>query len=223
MDGGDRIEITVLGGIGDIAAAEWDACAGDGRDAAGRPVHHPPLPRRARGLRARSAPAPAGCRATSSPASGGDTIAVMPLYAKGHSQGEYIFDHNWAHAWETRRRQLLSEAAGRGPLHPGHRPPLPDPPGLRGRGPRRAAPGRADAGAGRSGVSGLHVTFCTARGARLGRGRRPARPHHPAVPLGEPRLPRLRRLPRRPRLAQAQGDPQGARARARPSAATSSR
>ena len=24
----------------------------------------------------------------------------MPLYAKGHSQGEYIFDHNWAHAWE---------------------------------------------------------------------------------------------------------------------------
>ena len=27
-------------------------------------------------------------------------IAVAPLYAKGHSQGEYIFDHNWAHAWE---------------------------------------------------------------------------------------------------------------------------
>ena len=24
----------------------------------------------------------------------------MPLYAKSHSQGEYIFDHNWAHAWE---------------------------------------------------------------------------------------------------------------------------
>ena len=23
-------------------------------------------------------------------------IAVEPLYAKGHSQGEYIFDHNWA-------------------------------------------------------------------------------------------------------------------------------
>ena len=30
----------------------------------------------------------------------GALIAVMPLYAKSHSQGEYIFDHNWAHAWE---------------------------------------------------------------------------------------------------------------------------
>ena len=30
----------------------------------------------------------------------GAPIAVMPLYAKSHSQGEYIFDHNWAHAWE---------------------------------------------------------------------------------------------------------------------------
>lgn len=27
--------------------------------------------------------------------------AVMPLYAKSHSQGEYVFDHNWAHAYET--------------------------------------------------------------------------------------------------------------------------
>ncbi|MEM9351277.1 MAG: peptidogalycan biosysnthesis protein, partial [Pseudomonadota bacterium] len=29
-----------------------------------------------------------------------ETIAVAPLYAKSHSQGEYIFDHNWAHAYE---------------------------------------------------------------------------------------------------------------------------
>ena len=30
----------------------------------------------------------------------GGAIAVAPLYAKAHSQGEYIFDHNWAHAYE---------------------------------------------------------------------------------------------------------------------------
>ena len=30
----------------------------------------------------------------------GRTIGVAPMYAKGHSQGEYIFDHNWAHAYE---------------------------------------------------------------------------------------------------------------------------
>lgn len=31
----------------------------------------------------------------------GEMIAAAPLYAKGHSQGEYIFDHNWAHAFEN--------------------------------------------------------------------------------------------------------------------------
>jgi len=30
----------------------------------------------------------------------GDVAAVMPLYAKSHSQGEYIFDHAWADAYE---------------------------------------------------------------------------------------------------------------------------
>ena len=25
----------------------------------------------------------------------------MPLYLKGHSQGEYIFDHNWAQAFHN--------------------------------------------------------------------------------------------------------------------------
>jgi predicted N-acyltransferase len=30
----------------------------------------------------------------------GRVAAVMPLYAKGHSQGEYVFDHAWAEAYE---------------------------------------------------------------------------------------------------------------------------
>ena len=30
----------------------------------------------------------------------GAVAAVMPLYAKSHSQGEYIFDHAWADAYE---------------------------------------------------------------------------------------------------------------------------
>ncbi len=32
---------------------------------------------------------------------GEQTVAVAPAYAKGHSQGEYIFDFNWAHAFEN--------------------------------------------------------------------------------------------------------------------------
>lgn len=31
----------------------------------------------------------------------GETIAVAPMYVKSHSQGEYIFDHNWAQAYEN--------------------------------------------------------------------------------------------------------------------------
>ena len=30
----------------------------------------------------------------------GRTAAVMPLYLKSHSQGEYIFDHAWADAYQ---------------------------------------------------------------------------------------------------------------------------
>ena len=31
---------------------------------------------------------------------GGRLLAAMPNYVKGHSQGEYVFDHAWADAWE---------------------------------------------------------------------------------------------------------------------------
>ncbi len=30
----------------------------------------------------------------------GDLLAALPAYLKGHSQGEYVFDHNWAEAYE---------------------------------------------------------------------------------------------------------------------------
>ena len=42
MDGGDSIEITVLGGLDEIAAAEWDACAGDGGRAPAGSTPSPP-------------------------------------------------------------------------------------------------------------------------------------------------------------------------------------
>ena len=33
-------------------------------------------------------------------ADGGPLLAAMPAYLKGHSQGEYVFDHSWADAYE---------------------------------------------------------------------------------------------------------------------------
>ena len=32
---------------------------------------------------------------------GEELVGAMPAFAKTHSQGEYIFDHNWAHAYEN--------------------------------------------------------------------------------------------------------------------------
>ena len=31
---------------------------------------------------------------------GGQLVGALPSYLKGHSQGEYVFDHGWADAWE---------------------------------------------------------------------------------------------------------------------------
>ena len=31
---------------------------------------------------------------------GGEPIGLMPLFLKSHSQGEYVFDHGWAQAYE---------------------------------------------------------------------------------------------------------------------------
>ena len=100
MDGADTVEITVLGGLDEIEAADWDACAGA---VAGERAVDPFTTHRF--LRALETSGSVGRGSGWIPRhlvarTGGDVIAVMPLYAKSHSQGEYIFDHNWAHAWE---------------------------------------------------------------------------------------------------------------------------
>ncbi len=97
----------------------------------------------------------------------GEVIACAPLYLKSHSQGEYIFDHNWAQAYEraggryypklqiavpftpaTGRRLLTRrdfEAVGRTALVQG-------------------AVEMAD----RNGLSSLHLTYCTEAEAGAG-------------------------------------------------------
>ena len=66
-----------------------------------RPVPQPRLPVRCSKNRAASARAPAG---RPLPILVEDEaahlIAAAPAYLKTHSQGEYVFDHGWADAWE---------------------------------------------------------------------------------------------------------------------------
>ncbi|MEM7711112.1 MAG: peptidogalycan biosysnthesis protein, partial [Pseudomonadota bacterium] len=97
-----QIEVTVLTGLDQIDPADWDACAcPEATD--GGPPDDPFTTHRF--LRALETSGSVGPRTGWQPQylvarQNGQVIACAPLYAKGHSQGEYIFDHNWAHAWE---------------------------------------------------------------------------------------------------------------------------
>ena len=159
MDGGERIEISVLGGLGDVAAADWDACGGDGGACPVDPFTT------YRFLRALEESGSVGRGSGWSPRhlvarSGGTVIAVMPLYAKGHSQGEYIFDHNWAHAWERAGGGYYPKLQAAVPFTPATGRRFLTRPGCEAEG-RAALLQGSLALAEQSRVSSLHVTFCT--------------------------------------------------------------
>lgn len=94
-----EVTITTLESLSDIAQADWDACAIQG---SGRPVDPFTTYRFLKALEDSGSVGPrTGWQPHHLVASlRGQVIAVMPLYAKSHSQGEYAFDHNWAHAYE---------------------------------------------------------------------------------------------------------------------------
>jgi len=90
---------------------------------------------------------------------GGRICAVMPLYLKSHSQGEYVFDHAWADAYERAGGQYYPKLLSAAPFSPVT-------------GPRMLVRSDVDADAARKvllggalqvcerfGASSLHVTF----------------------------------------------------------------
>lgn len=97
-----EVEITVIGSLREIALAEWDACACPEAALGGRPLDPFTTHRFLHALEASGSVGPGtGWQPQYLIARVADqVIGVAPLYAKSHSQGEYIFDHNWAHALE---------------------------------------------------------------------------------------------------------------------------
>ncbi|MCX7645735.1 MAG: GNAT family N-acetyltransferase [Rhodobacteraceae bacterium] len=167
----DDIPLTleVLDRIADIPAAEWDACACPEAADGGRPAD--PFTTH-RFLSALEESGSVGPGTGWEPhhlvlRQGTETVAVAPLYAKGHSQGEYIFDHAWAHAWERAGGRYYPKLQIAVPFTP-----------VTGRRflvrPGREAEGRAAlvegalALAARNRLSSVHVTFCTAEEAEAG-------------------------------------------------------
>jgi hypothetical protein len=85
----------IADGVCSIPAAEWDACAGTANPF----VSHAFLSILER---SGSATAATGWQPLPIVVDGADgkAAAIAPAYAKSHSQGEYVFDHGWADAWE---------------------------------------------------------------------------------------------------------------------------
>jgi len=94
-DGGTPARIEVVHDITEVPAAAWDACAGTGNPF----VAHAFL---AALEESESATADTGWLPHHLVLRDGDdrVAGCVPLYVKGHSFGEYVFDHGWAHAFE---------------------------------------------------------------------------------------------------------------------------
>jgi predicted N-acyltransferase len=82
-------------GVSSFAAADWDGCAGSGDPFLTHAFLAALEESGSATVRTGWQPLPIAIDAPD-----GRPAAVMPAYAKTHSQGEYVFDHSWAHAWE---------------------------------------------------------------------------------------------------------------------------
>lgn len=163
------IEIRVLGSLAQISASDWDSCACPETAAGGRPIDPFTTHRFLKALEdSGSVGAGTGWQPQYLAAFDGDLlIGCAPLYAKSHSQGEYIFDHNWAHAYERAggryypKLQLavpFTPATGRRLLvHPDH---------VR-TGQAALVQGAVQLAADNR-LSSLHITFCTQEEAEAG-------------------------------------------------------
>ncbi len=157
-----QVEIDVLTGVSQLDSALWDSCACPETADGSRPDDPFTTHRFLSALEQGGAvgpgtgwhPRPLVAKA------GNEVIAVAPLYVKSHSQGEYIFDFNWAHAYER---------AG-GDYYPKLQIAVPFTPATGRR--MLARPGHAETGqaalvqgavrlASENGLSSLHCTFCT--------------------------------------------------------------
>ena len=165
MDASAVVEIRVIPGLEAIDAADWDACAAPEAADGGRPAY-PFLTHRFLSALERSGSA--------TPREGwapqhlvasvdGQIAGVMPLYVKNHSQGEYVFDYSWAHAFERAGGDYYPKLQSAVPFTPATGPRLlvrPDGPVDRDTG-RAALLQGATQLAERNGISSLHLTFCT--------------------------------------------------------------
>ncbi|NNL72628.1 MAG: N-acetyltransferase [Silicimonas sp.] len=163
------IEISVLNRLSEISPEVWDACACPEAFGGGRPVD--PFTTH-RFLSALEASGSVGTGTGWQPhhlvaRTAGEVIAVAPLYAKSHSQGEYIFDHNWAHAWERAGGRYYPKLQMAVPFTPATGRRFLTLPGHESDGMIALTQGALEI-ANRNQLSSVHATFCTPEEAERG-------------------------------------------------------
>ena len=157
-DGGEAASVKIYGRIADVDASGWDACAG-----IGGPTENPFLGHAFLNAleESRSATAEAGWQPQHLVIEDalGSVVACAPMYVKSHSQGEYVFDHAWADAYEQAGGQYYPKLLVGVPFTPVTGPRLLVQPGSdAGRNRELLIAGLLEVTR-RSELSSLHVTF----------------------------------------------------------------
>ncbi|MFD1341605.1 GNAT family N-acetyltransferase [Litorisediminicola beolgyonensis] len=177
------IAVSVLSGLDQIEASAWDACACPEAKDGGRAIDPFTTYRFLSALERSGSVGPGtGWEPRHLVAEkDGETIAVAPLYAKGHSQGEYIFDHNWAHAYERAGGRYYPKLQVAVPFTPATGRRFLTKPGHEVEGLSALIQGAVQF-ASQTGCSSLHATFCTEAeaiaGAEIGLLRRTTQQFH---------------------------------------------
>jgi predicted N-acyltransferase len=146
-----EIVARLASGVGDVSADRWDALA------AGDPfVSHAFLSSLedsgSVGPGTGWSPAPILVEAE------GHLVAAAPAYLKSHSQGEYVFDHGWADAWQRAGGAYYPKLQVAAPFTP-----VPGP-RLLGRAPQQLL-AAAEAVTTQADLSSAHITFIDEAGA----------------------------------------------------------
>ncbi|MBK0325885.1 N-acetyltransferase [Rhodobacteraceae bacterium F11138] len=164
-----QIEIQVIRSLTQLDARQWDACACPEAADGGRPQDPFTTHRFLSALEQSGSVGPGtGWQPQYLTAyQDGTLIACAPMYAKSHSQGEYIFDHNWAHAFERAGGQYYPKLQIAVPFTPATGRRLLVRPGFEQAGMSALVQGAVQLAANND-ISSLHVTFCTAQEARAG-------------------------------------------------------
>lgn len=163
-----EITLRVVNAIGEVPRAAWDACANPpsigGSDTSSKFDYNPFISHDflsslelSGSVRNRAGWQPMHLVAED----GGAVVGVVPCYAKSHSQGEYVFDHGWADAYERAGGDYYPKLQVAVPFTPAQGRRLLAKPGEHAEAVRNAlADSLADI-CKRSNASSVHVTFLT--------------------------------------------------------------